>query len=186
MHGVNPFKVQPMLDTFLSTTYFCIRLFYLYKAGGYKRGVCLYAQMNQIKHLFKTKMCWHLRYWLTGREEMRQCGNMKPRWPLSTSPQIRTGFSKREKIVNSRVICSKPVKLIHIQNILPDFCSGLPILGLISDKIPSWRQSLPYVWSFRKSSQCQLLLLPLLQWRHPTYAHVDTTQCNTHYYTSIT
>lgn len=148
-----------MLDNFLSAMYFCIRFFYLYKAGAWKkRGVCLYAQRNQIKHLIKTKMCWHLRYWLTGREETRQCGSIKPRWPFSTSPQNRICFNKCEKIVNLRVICSKPVKLIHIQNLLPDFCLSLPILGLISDKIPSWRQFLPYVWSFRKSLQCQLLL----------------------------
>lgn len=50
----------------------------------------------------------------------------------------------------------KPIKIIL--NLLPDFCLSLPILDLISDKMPSWREFQPYVFRLRKSLQCQLLL----------------------------
>lgn len=65
------------------------------------------------------------------------------------------GKCKCKNIIIPRV---RLIKLIHIQNLLPDLCLRLPILDLISDKMQSWRQFLPYVWRLRKSLQCQLLL----------------------------
>lgn len=100
------------------------------------------------------------------------------------------GKSKCMNIVILRGICSKPIKLIHIQNLLPDFCLSLPILDLISDTMPSWRQFLPYVWRLRRSLQCQLLL----KLYGPSSPYINThthtpysltcaraLQCNTHY-----
>ncbi len=72
---------------------------------------------------------------------------------------------------------SKPLKLIHIQNLLPDFCVGSPILDLISDKMPSWRQFLPYVSRLRKPLLCQLLL----KFYHPSFSCINThTHTHTH------
>lgn len=82
---------------------------------------------------------------------------VRNQWPttnflLNHSPlQIGSRISKCKNIFILRVICYKPIKPIHIQYPLPDFCLCLPILGLISDKMPSWIQFLPYVWRFRKS-----------------------------------
>ncbi len=92
--------------------------------------------------------------------------------------RLEVGKSKSENIL--RVMCSKPIKLIHIQNLLPDFCLSLPILDLISDKMPSWRQFLPYVSRLKKSLQCQLLL----KLYRPSFSCISThahvcTHCNT-------
>lgn len=94
-------------------------------------------------------------------------------WERRNFPHVK---SKREDIVNLRTIRSEPIKPIHTQNVLPDFSPRLPILVLISDKMPSWRQFLPYVWRLKKSLQCQLLLKSY----HPS-SLTDThmyTHCN--------